>query len=140
VLRYQARLPHELRWPTHDFVFVSELGEPLRATSVEAIFKRHLTKAGLLPALRRCRSCRGTWHTQPNAECSKPKAMDPTPHSLRHSTGTYLTAAGVPDRVIMAILGHSSPRMTARYQHVMSSMVASAAESLARVFPTAASG
>jgi site-specific recombinase XerD len=36
------------------------------------------------------------------------------PHALRHSTATYLLAAGVPDRVVMEILGHSSIAMTTR--------------------------
>jgi integrase len=58
-----------------------------------------------------------------------------TLHTLRHSTRTYLTAKGVPDRVVMALLGHSSPEMTRRYQHVMSSMLTEAAEQLAAIFP-----
>ena len=53
-----------------------------------------------------------------------------TPHCLRHSTGTYLTAAGVPDRVVMEILGHSSPEMTRRYQHVMNTMLEDAVRRL----------
>jgi len=39
----------------------------------------------------------------------------------------------------MAILGHTSPSMTARYQHVMQTMVGDAADQLAAIFPSAAS-
>jgi integrase len=49
-----------------------------------------------------------------------------TPHTLRHTTGTYLLAAGVPDRVVQEILGHGSAAMTRHYQHVTSSMLAEA--------------
>ena len=61
-----------------------------------------------------------------------------TPHTLRHSAATYLLAAGVPDRVVMEILGHSSLAMTSRYEHVLSDMLASAGDKLAR-FVSAAS-
>ena len=59
-----------------------------------------------------------------------------TPHALRHSTATYLLAAGVPDRVVMEILGHSSITMTTRYEHIMSTMLADAAERLSAIFPS----
>jgi integrase len=36
-------------------------------------------------------------------------------HDLRHCTGTVLAEAGVPQRIIQDILGHSSGRMTERY-------------------------
>ena len=39
-------------------------------------------------------------------------------HDLRHDTASTLTMAGVPQRTIMAILGHRDPRMTLRYQHL----------------------
>jgi len=39
-------------------------------------------------------------------------------HDLRHDTASTLTMAGVPQRTIMAILGHRDPRMTIRYQHL----------------------
>ncbi len=39
-------------------------------------------------------------------------------HDLRHDTASTLTMAGVPQRTIMAILGHRDPRMTMRYQHL----------------------
>ena len=57
----------------------------------------------------------------PDTGCSKPKPLetDFTPHSLRHSTATYLTTIGVPARVIMEIMGHSSLSMTTNYQDIM---------------------
>ena len=39
-------------------------------------------------------------------------------HDLRHDAAVTLTMAGVPQRTIMAILGHRDPRMTMRYQHL----------------------
>jgi integrase len=135
-LGYRLRCPVD--WPEHDLVFCDELGRPIVGRRVERVFKQHLERAGLLAALRRCRSCGRGWHAAPDGVCDKPKAADPTPHTLRHSCGTYLTAQRVPDRVIMAILGHSSPAMTAKYQHVMETMVEDAATQLAAIFPSAA--
>ncbi|HNX49050.1 MAG TPA: site-specific integrase [Thermoanaerobaculaceae bacterium] len=43
-----------------------------------------------------------------------------TPHALRHSYATLLRQAGVPDRVAMELLGHSSLQMVQRYSHVFS--------------------
>jgi integrase len=40
-------------------------------------------------------------------------------HGLRHDFASLLLAAGVPDRVVMEMMGHSNITMTAnRYQHV----------------------
>jgi integrase len=110
--KYRLRCP--IDWPEHDLVFCDELGQPIIGRRVERAFKQHLQRAGL--------------------------STDFTPHSLRHSCGTWLTAQRVPDRVVMGILGHSSPGMTARYQHVMQTMVEDAADSLAAIFPAAVQG
>jgi integrase len=91
-------------------VVLAELGPPTPPT--ETIFARAARKAGLPDGL--------------------------SLHSLRHSTGTYLTAAGVSDRVVMEILGHSSTRMTLRYQHMLPAMLADAGQRLEAFF--AASG
>jgi site-specific recombinase XerD len=40
-------------------------------------------------------------------------------HTLRHSAATLLLAQGVDSRVVMEILGHTSPAMLRRYQHVV---------------------
>jgi integrase len=109
-LEYRLRCPVD--WPVEDLVFCDELGRPIVGRRVERVFKHHLKVAGLPTEL--------------------------TPHSLRHSCGTWLTAQRVPDRVIMAVLGHSSPVMTARYQHVMETMVEDAAAQLAAIFPGSA--
>lgn len=51
-------------------------------------------------------------------------------HDGRHTTGTLLVESGVPLRVVMEILGHSSMRMTQRYTHVASPVAAAAATAL----------
>jgi len=84
VLEYRLRCPAP--WPAHDLVFCDELGQPLVGRRLERLFKQPIRQAGLPSTFM--------------------------PHALRHSTGTYLTAMGVPDRVVMEILGHSNPEMT----------------------------
>lgn len=41
-----------------------------------------------------------------------------SPHALRHTYATLLRQAGVPDRVAMELLGHTSLEMLQRYSHV----------------------
>jgi integrase len=41
----------------------------------------------------------------------------PTPHDCRHSFGTRLAEAGVPDHDRMALMGHKDHRSAARYTH-----------------------
>jgi integrase len=54
-------------------------------------------------------------------------------HDLRHDVASTLTQANVPQRVIMAMLGHRRPEMTVRYQHVDPSYLRQAAQALDRV-------
>lgn len=53
-----------------------------------------------------------------------------TPHALRHTYATLLRQAGVPDRIAMELLGHTSLRMLQRYSHVYSGEREAAAERL----------
>jgi len=98
-------------WPIHDLVFCDQLGEPIVGRRVERVFQQLLERAGLPTTL--------------------------TPHSLRHSTATYLMAMGAPHRVMMEVMGHSSLAMNTRYKHVMDSVLEDAADRLARIFPAA---
>jgi integrase len=51
-------------------------------------------------------------------------------HDLRHDAASTLTMAGVPQRTVMAILGHRDPRMTMRYQHLSPDHLRDAARAL----------
>jgi integrase len=51
-------------------------------------------------------------------------------HDLRHDAASTLTIAGVPQRTIMAVLGHRDPRMTLRYQHLSPDHLRDAARAL----------
>src|SRR5262252_2995462 len=65
-----------------------------------------------------------------DAICLRAGIVGATPHALRHSTGTFLLAAGVPDRVVQQILGHGSAAMTRHYQHPSEAMLGEAANRL----------
>lgn len=49
-------------------------------------------------------------------------------HQFRHTVGTRLINAGVPQHVIQKLLGHASPRMTARYAQIHDATVRDAFE------------
>ena len=56
-------------------------------------------------------------------------------HDLRHSTGTYLIAAGVHPRVVMELLGHSQISVTMdTYGHVLAPTLGEAIGHLEAVF------
>ena len=110
--RQRARVQSYPVRALNDLVFVDEQGNPLVGRVVEYKFKELLRVAGLPTTF--------------------------TPHSLRHSTATYLMAVGAPPKVIMELMGHSSLSMTMGYQHVMDAVLDDAAERLASIFPTAA--
>jgi integrase len=50
--------------------------------------------------------------------CRRARITDLRPHDLRHSCSTWLTMAGVHERVRDEILGHQSSDMGRRYSHV----------------------
>jgi site-specific recombinase XerD len=100
-------------WQEHDLVFPSEIGTPIHPTNVNREFKKLLDRAGLPREYR--------------------------VHDLRHSTATYLLAAGIDPRIVMAIMGWSQVTMLARYQHVLDTMLTDAAARLEAVFPRASS-
>ena len=51
-------------------------------------------------------------------------------HSLRHTSVSLLKDAGVPDSVVMALVGHENSAMSHRYTHVGKEALAKAAKTL----------
>jgi integrase len=53
-------------------------------------------------------------------------------HDLRHSAASLLAALGIPQVVIMKMLGHTRPTMTASYQHASEAGLTEAADALGK--------
>jgi integrase len=56
--------------------------------------------------------------------------MDTSFHSLRHTAVSLLKDAGIPDAVVMALVGHESAAMSQRYTHVGKESLTKAAAAL----------
>jgi integrase len=54
-------------------------------------------------------------------------------HDLRHTCGSWLAQAGVPQSHIAEVLGHSTLRMTKRYAHIAPATARAAVEKLEAV-------
>lgn len=78
-------------WHDSGYVFTSPFGWPLVPSTDYDVWKRLLSDAGV---------CDGRLH------------------DARHTAATVLLILGVPERVVMQIMGWSSTAMAARYQHV----------------------
>jgi integrase len=104
----EARLAAGSRWREGDFVFPSSLGTPLGGRNVFREYQELLAAAGI-----------------PHKRF----------HDLRHSTATFLLAAGVAERVVMEMLGHSQISLTMNtYAHVLPAVLGEAAEKLGALF------
>ena len=98
----------------NDLVFTTQAGRPLSGSYLDAgPFREVCRKAGITYSTREEKGLRF--------------------HDLRHSAATILLAAGVPERVVMEILGHSTLAMVKRYQHVLPGLTVAAAERMDRV-------
>lgn len=94
------------------FVFVNpeKKGKPYGKSSVDHAFRRTVKAAGMATA-----------------------GLDRvTFHTLRHTVVSRLVAAGVPDRKIMKLVGHSTQGMVSRYAHLSPDGLWDAANLLAR--------
>jgi integrase len=63
----------------------------------------------------------------------KRAGLDLSFHSLRHTAVSLLKDAGVPDAVVMALVGHESAAMSHRYTHVGKEALAKAANTLPEI-------
>jgi integrase len=95
------------RWHDDGYVFASTIGTPVDAPELRRAFAAILRRADL-PAIRF--------------------------HDLRHSAASLMLAQGVPMRVVMETLGHSSITLTANtYSHVLPALQRQAAEAMDRL-------
>jgi integrase len=96
-------------WQDNDLVWPSRLGTPLLPRNL----LRHLHRTCECAGIRRVSF-----------------------HTLRHSAATIMLAEGVPERVIMDVLGHSTSTtaMMVRYQHVTDALRDDAAAAMDRAF------
>jgi integrase len=103
----KEKLAERKRWQDSGLVFTTRLGGPLDGINVTRAFQRILVKAGL------------------------PKRRF---HDLRHSCATLLLVQGISPKVVQAILGHSSIRLTMdTYSHVLPELQREAAEKMQAV-------
>jgi integrase len=81
-----------------------------RVGTLSNAFADLLAQAGLREARTSASTGRGRGNRR--------RGMDLSFHSLRHSTVSLLKDAGIPDAVVMAIVGHQSAAMSHHYTHV----------------------
>lgn len=86
------------------FVFPTLGG--MNGPSVSNAFRRILVKAGLAD--------KRTWRTG-QSKTGKRKTSELSFHSLRYTANTYLKGAGIPDAIVMAIVGHETRAMSDHY-------------------------
>jgi site-specific recombinase XerD len=92
----------------HDLVFARQDGRSMQGSSLNRIFQRALSEAGL-PKIRI--------------------------HDLRHTAATQLLVRGVHPKVVQEMLGHSSITITLdTYSHVIPSLHAHVADHMQLLF------
>jgi integrase len=72
------------------------------------------------------------WQRQIGLHDSSGRPVTVSPHQFRHTLGTRLINAGVPQHVVQRILGHASPVMTSVYAHLHDTTVREAFEQYQR--------
>ncbi|WP_435178751.1 tyrosine-type recombinase/integrase [Actinacidiphila sp. bgisy145] len=94
-------------WTEKGYVFTSPTGEPLNPNTDYHRWKELLQEAGV---------------------------RDARLHDARHTASTVLLLLGVPERIVMSIMGWSSASMAKRYQHVTDPMLGDVSKRIDRLF------
>ena len=113
------------RSPLHPHAFEILHTQNGRVGTLSNQFSELLVDAGLREP--RNHQSRGIGRT------GKREGLDLSFHSLRHTAVSLLKDAGVPDAVVMALVGHESAAMSHRYTHVGKEALSRAAKSLPEI-------
>ena len=114
--------PDKLNAPVHPEAHRIVTSQNGRVGTLSNAFADLLAQAGL----RVPRTSESTGKGRSNRR----RGMDISFHSLRHTSVSLLKDAGIPDAVVMAMVGHSSASMSHRYTHVGKEALSKAAASL----------
>jgi integrase len=112
----------DARAPVHPHVFELVREQEGRVNTLSNQFTEILVAAGL----RKARNHQG----RGIGRNGKREGMDVSFHSLRHTAVSLLKDAGIPDAVVMALVGHDTVAMSQRYTHVGKEALANAAAKL----------
>jgi integrase len=107
--------------PVHPRAFAS-LKEQGRVSTLSNDFTDLMAQVGLRPAL--------SHRSRGKGRDGRRAGMDISFHSLRHSAVSMMKNAGVPDSVVMALVGHNSAAMSQRYTSVGIASLAKAQEAM----------
>ena len=113
----------DARAPVHPKAFALVTAQKGRVVSLSNQFSEILVAAGL-----RTPRYEGKRHVSRGiGRDGRREGMDVSFHSLRHTSISLLKDAGIPDAVIMALVGHDTVAMSQRYTHVGKESLANAA-------------
>jgi integrase len=107
--------------PVHPRAYAS-LEEQGRVNTLSNEFTDLMAQVGLRPAL--------THQSRGKGRDGRRAGMDISYHSLRHSAVSLMKDAGIPDSVVMALVGHDSAAMSQRYTSVGIESLAKAQEAM----------
>jgi integrase len=96
--------------PLHPRAYEIVNSQKGRSGTLSNAFIELMIQAGLRPAR--------THQSTGKGRAARRVGMDISFHSLRHSAVSILKDAGIPDSVVMALVGHDSAAMSARYTSV----------------------
>jgi|SRR5271166_1948218 len=111
--------------PLHPRAYEILQSQKGRVGTLSNAFADLMTQAGLRP--------KRTHESTGKGRGARRAGTDISFHSLRHSAVSILKDAGVPDSVVMELVGHDSPAMSARYTSVGMESLAKAQETMPKL-------